>query len=62
MLIEFIKKKIIKEVAKDVVKSIPTIKEQGLKLINEHKTEVIGICKNAIRVAVKDFINKKLNK
>lgn len=59
--ISWFKKKVIESLVKDVVKAVPTIKAEGLKLIEEHKDEVIEKTKKAIKKAVVDFINSKIN-
>ena len=59
--ISWVKKKVIESLVKDIVKAVPTIKAEGLKLIEEHKDEVIEKAKKAIKKAVVDFINSKIN-
>ena len=59
--ISWFKKKVLESLAKDIVKSVPIIKAEGLKLIEEHKDEVIEKTKKAIKKAVVDFINSKIN-
>lgn len=56
-----IKKKILKSIIKDVAKELPTFKQKGLELIEEHKDEIIEKVKKAIKVAVKDFVLRKTN-
>jgi len=57
----WIKKRILKSLAKDIVKNIPIWKEEGLKLIEEHKDEVIEKIKQAVKKAVLDFVDSKVN-
>ena len=59
--ISWLKKKVLESLAKDIVKAVPPIKAEGLKLIEEHKDEVIEKTKKAIKQAVVDFINSKIN-
>ena len=59
--ISWLKKKVLESLAKDIVKAVPTIKQEGLKLIEEHKDEIIEKIKKAIKKAVVDFINSKIN-
>lgn len=61
-MFKWIRNKILKDLAKDVVKAIPTIKEEGMKLIEEHKDEVLENVTKAIKKAVVSFINSKINK
>lgn len=57
----WIKKRILKSLAKDIVKNIPIWKEEGLKLIEEHKDEVIEKIKQAVKKAVLDFVDSKVH-
>lgn len=59
--ISWFKKKVLESLVKDIVKAVPTIKAEGLKLIEEHKDEVIEKAKKAIKKAVVDFVNSKIN-
>lgn len=61
-MFKWIRNKILKGLVKDIVKAIPTIKEEGLKLIEEHKDEVLEKVAKAIKKAVVSFINSKINK
>lgn len=48
MIINFIKKKILKSLAKDVAKALPELKTRALKLIEDNKDEVIAKIKAGI--------------
>lgn len=61
-MFKWVRNKILKGLVKDIVKAIPTIKEEGLKLIEEHKDEVLEKVTKAIKKAVVSFINSKINK
>ena len=60
-MFKWIKKRILKSIAKDIVKNIPIWKEEGLKLIEEHKDEIICKIKEAIKKEVLAFIDSKIH-
>lgn len=55
-MLNWIKKKILKSIIKDITKSLPKLKEKGLKLIKEHTDEVMEKAQEAITNTIKDFI------
>lgn len=62
MFINFIKKRLLKSLAKDVAKGLPELKERALKLIEDNKDEVVEKIKAAIKAAVTNYIKEKLGK
>lgn len=62
MFINFIKKRLLKSLAKDVAKALPELKERALKLIEDNKDEVVEKIKAAIKAAVTNYIKEKLEK
>lgn len=62
MIINFIKKKILKSLAKDVAKALPELKTRALKLIEDNKDEVIAKIKAAIKETVTNYIREKIKK
>ena len=61
-MFNWIKKRILKSIVKDVTKQLPKYKDIALIYIEEHKDEVIAKVKEAIIDVVKKEIAKALNK
>ena len=62
MLIKWIKKKVLKSIINDIKKEIPELKNTALEYLEEHKDEIIGKVKEAIKQAIKDFVASKINR
>ena len=59
-MFKWIKKKILKSIVKDITKELPTYKDKALKLIEEHKDDILDKVKDAIKGVVTSFIKSKL--
>lgn len=55
----WIKKRILKSIIKDITKQLPTYQAKAVKLVEEHKDEVLDKVKQYIKKAVMDFIKSK---
>lgn len=62
MLINWIKKKVLKSIIKDITKNLPKYKEIALIFVEEHKDEIIEKVKKAISEIIKNELAKVLNK
>lgn len=62
MLINWIKKKVLKSIIKDITKQIPKYKEMALIYVEQNKDEIIDKVKKAIDEIVKNELAKVLNK
>ena len=60
-MFNWIKKKILKSIIKDIAKEIPEIKEKAHKLIEEHKYEILKKAKDALFKVIVDVYNSKIN-
>lgn len=58
MLINWIKKKVLKSIINDAVKELPKYKDMALIYVEQHKDEVIG----KIKQAIKDIVLNELAK
>lgn len=61
-MFNWIKKKILKSIIKDIAKEIPEIKEKAHKLIEEHKYEILKKAKDALFKVVVEVYNSKINR
>ena len=61
-MLNWIKKKILKSIIKDIAKEIPEIKEKAHKLIEEHKYEILKKAKDALFKVVVEVYNSKINR
>ena len=61
MLIEWIKKKILKSIINDIKKQIPELKDTVLAYLEEHKDELLDKLQEVIKQAIKDFVASKIN-
>lgn len=62
MLINWIKKKVLKSIIKDITKQLPKYKEIAELYIEQHKDEVINKVKEAIKNVIEQEIAKMFNK
>lgn len=62
MLINWIKKKVLKSIIKDITKQLPMYKEIAELYIEQHKDEVINKVKEAIKNVIEQEIAKMFNK
>ena len=62
MLINWIKKKVLKSIIKDITKQLPKYKEMALIYVEQNKDEIIDKVKKAIEDIVKNELAKVLNK
>lgn len=62
MFINWIKKKVLKSIIKDITKNLPKYKEIALIFVEEHKDEIIEKVKKAIEDIIKNELAKVLNK
>jgi len=58
-MFKFIRRKILEGLIKDFIKEIPQYKEAALKLLSEHKDEIIEKIKDAILAEIKKLIQEK---
>lgn len=61
-MLNWIKKKILKSIIKDIAKEIPEIKEKAHKLIEEHKYEILKKAKDALFKVIVEVYNSKINR
>ena len=61
-MFNWIKKKILKSIIKDIAKEIPEIKEKAHKLVEEHKHEILKKAKDALFKVIVDVYNSKTNR
>lgn len=59
-MLKWIKKKILKSIIKDITKELPTYKYKALKLVEDHKDDILDKVKDAIKGVVTSFIKSKL--
>ena len=62
MLINWIKKKVLKSIIKDITKELPKYKEMALIYVEQNKDEILDKVKKAIADIVKNELAKVLNK
>lgn len=61
-MINWLKKKLLKSIIKDITKKLPKYKEEALLFIEQHKDEVIDKVTEAIKKIVEAELAKHLNK
>lgn len=61
MLLKCIRRMIIKRLIREALEELPELKAQGINLIKAHKDEFLEHVKNQIKIAVQNFIAKKVN-
>ena len=61
MLLKCIRRMIIKRLIHEALEELPELKAQGINLIKAHKDEFLEHVKNQIKIAVQNFIAKKVN-
>lgn len=61
-MFKWIKKKILKSIIKSIVKEMPVYKAKALALVEEHKDEIIEKAKEAIKKAIREFLDSKVNR
>ena len=59
-MLNWVKKKILKSIIKDITKELPTYKEKALELIKTHKDDILAKVKEAIKDAVIAFVKSKI--
>jgi len=62
MLINWIKKKVLKSIIEDITKQLPKYKEIALIYVEQNKDEIIDKVKKAIEEIIKNELAKILNK
>lgn len=60
-MFKWIRNKILKSIIKSIVKEMPIYKAKALELIEEHKDEIIEKAKEAIKKAIREFLDSKVN-
>ena len=61
-MINWLKKRILKSIIKDITKQIPKYKDMALIYVEQHKDEIIDKVHNAISEIIKNELAKVLNK
>ena len=61
-MINWLKKKLLKSIIKDITKKMPKYKEEALLFVEKHKDEVIDKVTEAIKNIVEAELAKHLNK
>lgn len=61
-MINWLKKKLLKSIIKDITKKLPKYKEEALLFIEQHTDEVIDKVTEAIKKIVEAELAKHLNK
>lgn len=61
-MINWLKKKLLKSIIKDITKKLPKYKEEALLFIEQHKDEVIDKVTEAIKKIVEAELAKHFNK
>lgn len=61
-MINWLKKKLLKSIIKDITKKLPKYKQEALLFVEEHKDEVIDKVTEAIKNIVEVELAKHLNK
>lgn len=61
-MINWLKKRILKSIIKDITKQLPKYKEMALIYVEQHKDEIIDKVHNAISEIIKNELAKVLNK
>lgn len=61
MLIKWIKKKIFQSIINDLIKEMPIIKQNLLKLLEEKKNELFQFCKAKLKEAIEEFVKNHLD-
>lgn len=61
-MFNWLKKRILKSIIKDITKNLPKYKEIALIYVEEHKDEIIEKVKKAIEDIIKNELAKVLNK
>ncbi len=62
MLINWIKKKVLKSIIKDITKQLPKYKEIAFLYIDQNKDEIIKKVENAIKSIIEQEISRMCNK
>lgn len=60
-MFKWIRNKILKSIIKSIVKEMPIYKAKALALVEEHKDEIISHVKDAIKKAIREFLDAKTN-
>lgn len=61
-MINWLKKKLLKSIIKDITKKLPKYKQEALLFIEQHKDEVIDKVTEAIKKIVEAELAKHFNK
>ena len=61
-MLNWLKKRILKSIIKDITKQLPKYKEMALIYVEQHKDEIIDKVHNAISEIIKNELAKVLNK
>lgn len=61
MLLKMVKKAILKRLIREAIEEMPEIKKQALNLYEAHKDEVIQQVKNHVKIAIQNFVVKKID-
>lgn len=61
-MINWLKKRILKSIIKDITKKLPKYKEMALIYVEQHKDEIIEKVKKAISDVIQNELAKVLNK
>ena len=56
----FIKKRILKSIIDDVIKSIPVLTAKARQYLEEHKDEIIDKAKESIKSTILNIVKEKL--
>lgn len=62
MILNWIKKKILKSIINDIKNEIPELKVTILEEFEEHKDELLDKCKAKLKETIKNFVASKINR
>ena len=62
MIINWIKKKVLKSIVNDIKKQIPELKYTALDYLEEHKDELLDKLQEVIKDTIKNFVASKINR
>ena len=60
-ILDWIKKKILQSIIKDITKELPVIEQELLKLLEEKKNELFQFCKAKLKEAIEEFVKNHLD-
>lgn len=60
-MIKWIKTKIFKHIVKDIIKDLPSFKEEALKVMEIYADEFLDKCKDEIKKFAKEFFVSKIS-